>query len=468
MAAAIGLAKTATEVFLGVGTVSIDNLTFQLHYRWSVTLFIVCSVLVQTSQFFGDPVQCETGEDSVDDDVLNSFCWMYSSFDMPPKFSGPCIRKGKYTSSHLYNTYYQWVPIFLAIQAGLFYIPRCLWLMLEGGLMSYIVKGTTGRFIEDTEDKIAKMLKHFQEQIHNKFNSYAFGFFGCELLNCCFSILSVYLTHKFLLNQYFDYGVEVYKYYRTVPEERSNMSDPFCQVFPKMAACHYHRYGMGGREDDRHAICILGLNMINDKVFVLIWLWHCFIVFMGVIRLLTRSPQLVSSEVRYFLMKFKMQKYFKNNAHIKCIKHYLTNCSIGDWYVLYQMSKNLNQRFFAEYLTVLAMTIDPDPTVENEEAEIFITDEELERHRNGHWSNKTSRKGSIMCSSSEESLANHKRNLLNCDDEMDASLDQNQGTSTSGGLDSKQRMLIKKGKMAVAANRKINKAELAIKRMRRR
>ena len=79
-------------------------------------------------------------EDSVDDDVLNSFCWMYSSFDMPPNFSGACTRK-KYIGSHLYNTYYQWVPIFLAIQAGLFYIPRCLWLMLEGGLMSYIVKG---------------------------------------------------------------------------------------------------------------------------------------------------------------------------------------------------------------------------------------------------------------------------------------------------------------------------------------
>ena len=103
MAAAIGIAKTATEIFLGVGTVSVDNLTFQvdfrskqkpklfsyfysieiaklyicnklayldfylnrkstfqLHYRWSVTLFTVCSVLVQTSQFFGDPVQCET------------------------------------------------------------------------------------------------------------------------------------------------------------------------------------------------------------------------------------------------------------------------------------------------------------------------------------------------------------------------------------------------------------------------
>ena len=40
--------------------------------------------------------------------------------------------------------------------------------------------------------------------------------------------------------------------------EALNMTDPFCELFPKMAACHYHRYGMGGREDDRHAICILG------------------------------------------------------------------------------------------------------------------------------------------------------------------------------------------------------------------
>ncbi len=60
MAAAIGIAKTATEIFLGVGEISIDNLTFKLFYKWSVTLFIVSSVLVCTSQFFGEPIQCET------------------------------------------------------------------------------------------------------------------------------------------------------------------------------------------------------------------------------------------------------------------------------------------------------------------------------------------------------------------------------------------------------------------------
>ena len=65
--------------------------------------------------------------------------------------------------------------------------------------------------MDDTEGKIRKMLKHFQEHVHNKFNGYALGFFCCELLNPFLCLLSIYLTHKFLLNQYLTYGVEVYK-----------------------------------------------------------------------------------------------------------------------------------------------------------------------------------------------------------------------------------------------------------------
>lgn len=466
MAAAIGIAKTATEIFLGVGEVSIDNLTFKLHYKWSVTLFIVCSVLVQTSQFFGDPVQCETAEDSVDDDVLNSFCWMYSSFDMPAGFTGPCTRK-RYDSTYLYNTYYQWVSVFLATQAVIFYIPRCIWLMLEGGLMSYIVKGTTGRVVDDAEDKIGRMLKHFQEHVHNKFNRYAFGFFCCELLNPILSLFSVYLTHKFLRDQYLSYGLLVYRFYSVAPEERtlSNMVDPMCEVFPKMAACHYHRYGMGGREDDRHAICILGLNMINDKVFVLLWVWHVFLVLVGSIRILTRSSQLLSAKIRYFLMRLKMQRYFKNNAHVKHIQHYVRHCSIGDWFVLYQMSKNLNKRFFAEFFTLLALTVNPDPSIEPEEPEIYLTEADIERHKNGSLS---SRKGSLSSSGSiseDEESGRRGNPLMKCEGEIDTSLE---GGGPGGGLSGKQRMLIKQGKGAMAAKHKAMMATTAVRRLRRR
>jgi len=42
----------------------------------------------------------------VKDDVLNSFCWMYSTFNLPPSYSGACARRAG-AETPLYNTYYQ-------------------------------------------------------------------------------------------------------------------------------------------------------------------------------------------------------------------------------------------------------------------------------------------------------------------------------------------------------------------------
>ena len=83
------------------------------------------------------------------------------------------------------------------------------------------------------------------------------------------------------------------------------------------------------------------------------------------------------------LMKMRLKRYLKINAHAKHIQYYILHCSIGDWFVLYQMSKNLNKRFFAEFITVLALTVNPDPTIEPEEPEIYLTEADLERRRVG-------------------------------------------------------------------------------------
>merc|ERR550539_1299093 len=102
-------------------------------------------------------------------------------------------------------------------------------------------------------------------------------------------------------------------------------------------------------------------------------------------RVITRSTQLLSSKVRYFLMKLKMYRYFENNAHMKHIHHYINDCQIGDWFVLYQMSKNQNKKFFAKFLALLALTVDPDPDIEAEDPEIYFSAEEIEKHKNGEY-----------------------------------------------------------------------------------
>jgi len=65
-------------------------------------------------------------------------------------------------------------------------------------------------------------------------------------------------------------------------------------------------------------------------------------------------------------MKMMMHRYLSNNKHTKHIHHYIVNCSIGDWFVLYQMSKNMNKRFFAEFLALLSLKVNPDPDMSSD------------------------------------------------------------------------------------------------------
>ena len=69
-------------------------------------------------------------------------------------------------------------------------------------------------------------------------------------------------------------------------------ANPMCEVFPKVATCLYSRYSrLAGHQETKNAICILNLNMINDKVFALLWVWHGVLIIFGVVRILTRLCQ---------------------------------------------------------------------------------------------------------------------------------------------------------------------------------
>ena len=50
-----------------------------------------------------------------------------------------------------------------------------------------------------------------------------------------------------------------------------------------------------------------------------------------------------------------MNRYFKRSHKITKIENYLNNCKLGDWFVLYQLSKNLNRPFFMDFLTTLSV-----------------------------------------------------------------------------------------------------------------
>ena len=73
---------------------------------------------------------------------------MYSTWNIPKEYKGACAGgdQNDDTNTIVYNSYYQWVPLYFIFLGVLFYLPRMFWLMMEGGIMKFFGKGTTTRF----------------------------------------------------------------------------------------------------------------------------------------------------------------------------------------------------------------------------------------------------------------------------------------------------------------------------------
>jgi len=379
MAEILGAVTSATKFFIGVNQISIDNWSFKCYYKITTAILLGCSVISTSKQFFGNPIQCDIRGGGVDSGVLNSYCWMYSTFNIPPNFKGSCAKR-EHDGATLYNTYYQWVAIFLVIQAMIFYLPRMLWLSMEGGLMKFLVRNVRGKIIEDPEEKRENLLQTFQEHLHNKYNRYAALFYICETSNLLVVISQIFVVNRFLNYEFLSYGPEVWHYFSIPPEERLMQNiNPMCEAFPRIASCNFVRYGTGGEQEKKNALCILGLNMINDKIFLVVWFWYFFLLIIGVLRLVFRILTISFWKIRYNLLRWKIRRYFKKDENDHHIENYVQHCSLGDWLVLYQMAKNMNKRFFADFLSVLSKTANPHLLEQCHEHYHFIKDPRLDK-----------------------------------------------------------------------------------------
>ena len=126
------------------------------------------------------------GEDTVDEEAIANYCMMYSEFLVPDNylvwyFISPNIDKvstprgiapvtptqaplsttaticgsHSFSLSRCLNIKHETFLLdhLISGQAILFYIPRCIWLGMEGGMMEFLVTGCTGRVVERAGEK---------------------------------------------------------------------------------------------------------------------------------------------------------------------------------------------------------------------------------------------------------------------------------------------------------------------------
>lgn len=103
-----------------------------------------------------------------------------------------------------------------------------------------------------------------------------------EFLNLLNLLLQIYWTNKFLGGAFYTLGPKV------LAERWTDQMDALDVVFPKVTKCHFHKYGAGGSLQKHDTLCVMALNIINEKIYTILWFWYAFLLFATVLGLIWR------------------------------------------------------------------------------------------------------------------------------------------------------------------------------------
>ena len=356
--------KITTLDILQFDAVDIDNWSFKLFSKVSVAIFLLSSLLVISTTHFGTPITCDNK-----DKFIETYCWLHGSYNIKvnatKKFLGyTCIRDPRHPqrtqeSLERDTEYYQWVVFMLFIHGALFIIPNKLWQCFEGGLLEQFgnKKEKTKMTITDHDKMQETAKKHadfFKSLTTKKNNEYFFFFLLCELLNVIILVANYYLINAFLGGRFSTYGADVVAFSMKDPDVYpGEIFDPMCDAFPTIVNCVTHDFGTDGKIQSKSVLCILGQNIINEKIYLFLWFWFVIMYLVSIATFI------------YYIFIFAWPRFRRGellyHTRTKCkrrgvddLKHNWNNLStIGSWFILCQIGKNSNAYFFRQFLSNL-------------------------------------------------------------------------------------------------------------------
>ncbi|ENN74942.1 innexin inx3 [Dendroctonus ponderosae] len=332
-----------------VDKANIDNMIFRAHYRITSAILFLSCIVITANNLIGEPIQC-INDGGVPGHVINTYCWITYTFTLPheqgktvgSQVAAPGL--GNENQEKMYHSYYQWVPFVLFFQGIAFYIPHWIWKNWEEGKIRMISEGLRGLLINEKagrEQRQSRLVQYLIETLHQH-NSYAIGYFACELLNFINVILNMYYTNKFLGGTFMSYGTEVLSFSGINQENRT---DPMVSVFPRLTKCTFHKYGASGSIQRFDALCVLALNILNEKIYIFLWFWFIIIAVLSAVAVAYSAAVILLPNVRETILKRRFRL-----GTPKAVDTIVKKTQVGDFLLLHLLGQNLNVLVFGEIL----------------------------------------------------------------------------------------------------------------------
>ncbi|XP_020292153.1 innexin inx2-like isoform X3 [Pseudomyrmex gracilis] len=246
----------------------------------------------------------------------------------------------------------------LGLQAILFYVPRALWTIWERGTIGLLSRNLETPFLGEvwTAERKRQLVEYFTRTNLHSHNFYAIRFFVCELLNCLNSMGQIYALDVFLEGQFRRYGPLVSAF--VAEKNPHDRIDPMARLFPKVTKCTIHTFGPAGSVQTHDALCVLPLNVVNEKIFVVLWFWLVFLACVGCLAVIYRYTGWCCIHVIVVFSQRWTRVYLLRGA-VRVLERSKAECVVrvfhfGDWFLLYQLAQNVNPIVYRELVNEIA------------------------------------------------------------------------------------------------------------------
>ncbi|CAF0902754.1 unnamed protein product [Adineta steineri] len=384
-----------TDAFRKLGSPDIknDDIYDRISRKYSLVILGVSFLIVSSSQFIGNPINCYTQNMGSHAGYVNWVCWISSSYYLP--FDQPLPSRYEKRPENI--PYYQWVPFILLCMMFLFYMPGFIWRNLNKAcgintkIISKMVTDLDQLDGEKREKAVRGLAKHIDKALayHREYeyglmynirrragsilcctmgrhsgNHLAFTYILVKLLYIGNAIGQLFLLNVFMGRGFSLIGFEVMNRWW------NNQDLEVVERFPRITMCQFIIRTLGDNIQPYDVQCLLPINIYNEKIFMMIWFWLAFVAITSVYGLIkwfyyfTTSARinfvqrfLEANEIRYY--KSSTPRLVLKNEHddhtpYKRVEDFVENYCRQDGLLLLRIiKKNTNNVIAGEVICAL-------------------------------------------------------------------------------------------------------------------
>lgn len=288
---------------------------------------------------------------------INKYCWVKGTRYVEQHYDSRVFSFNAKNENLL--LYYQWVHLFLLVQAFLFYLPKLVWVYLSQKVLDYDLynlvdaariyfnfsykRETISQYLcanlnpcnlnKKKDNLLCKNIKEILKKNENAFekgklntdiylsyyslekskfsrSTLLIAYIMVKVLYLFLAIIQLFLMNYFLSNRSnFFYAREILD---KVLSGESELNETDSRVFPRVAVCDVNIRENGARNSyhEYNFNCVLSLNIFNEKILMILYFWILFFLIPICILDLLKWIKRFTLKQSYFNYKF-VKKHLK-------------------------------------------------------------------------------------------------------------------------------------------------------------